>query len=555
MILDDYKNNDYNEINLFKLSEETIRIVNQLLTNLDDKGTLQEYYSYIDQLINYFNHKKNVLLNFSRNKIDSIYNIKRIMINKLSDNDKINYNMLRIPDKSFSRIPYYSVIDKDDFIEKWDFENNDEFQTFSNVYSDKYKKIIKSLTNGKCSKFSDIENLIDKISDYEKVFNNKEDTKKYLDKLIIPQEDIKRINSFIDRYVNSLNNLKNISIIDLDKKSSYKDNLISAIKMVEIKTSYVKCVINILFKIYLSKLKLFNPNINVEDNENVLIDESVLFIFNETDELLEEAYVLENFGYDTEKFKAVKNRYIEIKGNRIDALKIYIEELYKSAIKHIDKYYNLDALKYLDFFDLRNKEFLLTKIDSIKDVDRFIENKKNYNLMRLSQVNDYVDLNGERTILKEYLRNKDKIKRYLDYDYRVINEYIDSLKLNKEKDYSKLFERNYRNLSLFANSEIETLENKIESLGFKIPYKDIVYNNEHYGKLIKEINEKYDKPQKIIEILDRYLLLVRQSDQVLSYLNNPISIKLDNLNDFPNSNKLLAYLIYFQNKCLDIGIF
>ena len=39
MILDDYKNNDYNEINLFKLSEETIRIVNQLLTNLDDKGT------------------------------------------------------------------------------------------------------------------------------------------------------------------------------------------------------------------------------------------------------------------------------------------------------------------------------------------------------------------------------------------------------------------------------------------------------------------------------------------------------------------------------------
>ena len=555
MILDDYKSNDYNEINLFKLSEETIRMINQLLTNLDDKGTLQEYYSYIDQLINYFNHKKNVLLNFSRNKIDSIYNIKRIILNKISENDETNYNMMRVPNRKFSQIPYYHKIDKDDFIEKWDFENNDEFHTFSNIYNEKYEKIIKSITIGKCSGFSNIEILIDKITDYEKVFNNKKDMKKYLDKLIIPQDDIKRINSFIDRYINSLNNLKNISVINLDKNSSYRDNIISAIKMVDIKTTYVNCIINILFKIYLSKLKLFDPNINTEDNENILMDESVLYIFNETDEILEEAYVLANFGYDAKKFEAIKNRYIEIKGNKIDALKVYIDELYKGAIKYIDKYYDLDALKYLDFFDLRNKEFLLTKIDSIKDIDRFIENKKNYNLMRLSQVNDYVSITGERTILKDYLRNKNKIKEYLDYDYRVINEYIDSLKINKEKDYSKLFERNYKNLSLFSNSEIETLENKLESYGFKIPYKDIIYNNEHYGKLIKEINERYERPQKIIELLDRYLLLVRQSDQVLSYLNNPISIKLNNLNDFPNSNKLLAYLLYFQNKCLDIRLF
>lgn len=552
MILDKKINDDFKEINLFKLSEETIRTINYLMTNVDDKGTLQEYYSYIDQLINYFNHKKNIILSFSRKKIDSIYSSKKSLVNRNFDKLNVDSLMLRVPNKYFLNIPKYDILNSDRYIEKWDFSENKKFSIFSNIYSAKYKKIIKSMTKEKCTKFSDINNLIDKISDYEKINCNKKDMEEYINKLPMCQDDIKNIIDFINRYIEALNNLKGISVLSLEKSNSFKNSIIEALKMVEIKTIYVNCIINILFNIYLSKLKLFIPNINVEEEDDILISESVFNLFNNSFELLDESYICSEYGYDESRFRLVKDKFLEIKGDKLYAVKIYLDLAYTTAIKSIEKYYNLEALKYLDFFDIKNKEFLFKSINNIKDHDIFIEKYKNYFMMKYSCPKVYVDINDDRKILKDFISHKEEIINELNSDYNTIIKYIDLLRNDNSIDYSKLFEKNYKNLTIFSISEIETLENKLNSLGIEIPY-EISYNNKIYGELIQKINMGFERPQRIIEILDRYLLLINQSDQMISYITEPISIDIDK-NEFPNSNKLLAYLIFFQNKCLDACI-
>lgn len=550
MILEKYKKeNEYKEIDINILTEDTIRLINTLLNNLDGPAALDEYYSYIDNLIDYFNHKKNMFLKYDRNMIDKIYSYRRYM-SRL--NKKITVRHIK---KEYINFPKYELIIPDTFLLEWNFEKNKKSQDYYNIHKKVYEKIIKKITHNEISSFNKIDNFSNVVSYEKEIDTDKKSLDNYFNSIKIPT-DIRYLNQYIETYINSLIDLKGTDIHELDRNEKDETKLImSALKMVELKTNYVKCVINIFFNFYLNKLKIYLPNLE-EKEEMFYMNESVFMIFNNTDRLLLEAEEFRTFGYDKDKLKMVDNRHFRWLKDSMDGIRFYVDSIYHQAVKHLNKFYDYERLKELDNFNIYNNKYLSMKVEDIKNYRDFIDNEKNYFLMKLESPMNYLNHKEnihDREILIKRIDQRDSIYKSLTHDYDEIIKYIDFLKnVNKEDEYSLLFDRYYKDLGIFMDEEMETIREKLLSYEIDLEQSYIPSGAEDYGKFIYKLSQR-DDYDKILPLLNRYEQLQRVNGQDLFIIYSPITIPI-NKELFPNSMKLLAYLIYFRNKAIDIEI-
>lgn len=549
----DNKDNEFKEIDIHKLSEESIRIITQLESMLDHDSSISEFYSYIDNLIDYYTHKTNMFLKFSRNQIDRIYDFKRNIRKFLKNNPDTCYELL-IPNNYFNKYPNKVIIESDKYLNTWNFKNNKKYKVFNNVFSSYYNNIIKNMTEGKITKFSEIDDkLLDIITTKKKVIED--NCNEYLDKMIIPQDGIQLICNFIGKYIESLNRLKSISLLDINNSiNDINKCVIESLKMLEVKTTYVNIMINILFSFYLNKIKIFDINTDKKDIEvTMIMNETFYEMFNNNFKILDEASAHYDFGYDSDKLAHINGEYYLATCDNLEAIKKYIEILYKQAIYIIDKQYNYDYLKYLDYFSIKNKKFLNMKVQDIKEYNNFIINNKNFLKIWRSDNLDIQNNIHDRELILSIIDKKDEIKESITNDYNCIMEYLETIKGNNfSKDFSDLYNEYFPNLSMFTISEIETLENKLSLLGIEV--YPILYSNTEYGKTIRMINDKYNKdnPQQIIQMLDRCILLKRQFRKQFNFCLDPVGINNKLLRNY--TEQLLAYLIFFQNKVFEISI-
>ena len=220
MILEKYKKeNEYKEIDINILTEDTIRLINTLLNNLDGPAALDEYYSYIDNLIDYFNHKKNMFLKYDRNMIDKIYSYRRYM-SRL--NKKITVRHIK---KEYINFPKFDLIIPDTFLLEWNFEKNKKSQDYYNIHKKLYEKIIKKITHNEISSFNKIDNFSNVVSYEKEIDTDKKSLDNYFNSIKIPT-DIRYLNQYIETYINSLIDLKGTDIHELDRNEKDETKLI-----------------------------------------------------------------------------------------------------------------------------------------------------------------------------------------------------------------------------------------------------------------------------------------------------------------------------------------
>ena len=101
-------------------------------------------------------------------------------------------------------------------------------------------------------------NLINKITT-KKHITSKDQFVKTIQDFQFPAEDINKINKLIDLYIEQLRQLRNMSLSSTVPKKTPPEMIVPyCIRMVDMRTLYVKSIINIMLLIYTKKLESFN---------------------------------------------------------------------------------------------------------------------------------------------------------------------------------------------------------------------------------------------------------------------------------------------------------
>lgn len=542
------------QIDLYKLTEDAVALVTKLSANINSESNVSEYYSYIDNVIHYFSDRQVAILTLGRQQIDIIYsNRKQILKNA----DKINYPItLKKPNFKYYKLPMIDKIMYDDFITKWNFDSNDKLFMYANIYTPVYNGVTKKITNDEIKTVKDINNLYDKITDVVKINNSKE-LSDYLNNIIIPRDDLYNINKFIDSYIISLKDLKNRSVLDLGTEGTLNDKLIFAMKMIDIRSMYVKNIVNVLLDIYLVKINLcsyggYNDsstmiNATSESVCNLMVNRSIY----------DESLVYLNEGFDQVLYDKIKKNEKDINNSNLDQIKNYIDKIFNSMKIHLDKYYRIDQLEYLDMFNITNYDDFAKDIDSIVDYKNYIETNLNYDYRR---VTNYVFLDhrndtNDRAILLNKIDKKDEILDVVTSNYNKIISYIEYLQNNKnDQIYSRLFNRYYNELPIYAKEEMDLITEYI-GMNYDIhidAYEGFGFDKKVSAKLYREVDNRYGHNVEIISLLERYVKLLNQYCDMNVMI--PDNVNLRYTPSIYIDDKLFAYIIFFQKQAVTISM-
>lgn len=547
MILDNYNKKISNKyIESFKLTEDSIAMFTKMTSKLNGgSSNVNEYYDYIDNVINYFSDRQVAILALGRRQIDVIYtNRKQVMRNL----DKMKYPIeVRKPNFKYHKIPMIDKMIYHDSITKWNYDNNDKVYLYANIYSPVYNGITKMLTNGEIKAVGDISKLYDIITDTVTIKDSKE-MGDYLSNISIPREDLDYINKFIDTVISSLKDLKTKSVSDFGNDSiDFNSKVVFAMKMVDIKTTYVKNIVNILLDIYLVKINLCSFNgisdivVNTSINE-MFVDRS---IYNES-------IVYLNEGFDKELYDKVADVSNTCKCEQLKIIKEYVDAMYRTTISIMDKYYRYDMLEYLEMYNISNEIDKYNDIDSIKDYKNYIETNINLDIdyrpttfLDLKEVND-------RALLINRINKKDIIVASLTNNYNKIISYIEQLSNSKSVYGSKLFDRYYHELPIYVKDDMDNISAFLKEKYDITIYSGFPYPLDEKTEFYRSIDNKYGHNVEIITLLEKYIKLRNQYCKMFCLVLDEIKGKYE-----PSlyiDDKLFAMVLFFQKQILATSI-
>lgn len=544
MIFNNTKKIEFIDENTSLLSEDAVKMISTMKSKFDSKDSLMAYYQYIDDIISYFKQKKITIMHFGKKQAENIYSSRKELYKMLNDTET-NINItVRKPNYKYYKYPLIDKILYDKSVSEWSLGNNDKLYNYANLYSAGYNNIVKKLTNGEIKSVSTISTeLYNKITDEYKI-SSADKLRQFMENLIIPRDDLNYIELFIDNYIISLQNLKTISVNDISGQNEdtiFENKINYAIKMVDIKTMYIKNIINILLNIYITKISVFFFN-NLSNSEVIVEDVNLVDILtNRT--IYQESEIFINEGYS----KDLMNVSNSCDKTAVQLCKEYLDTLYESALRHMDNYYCLDKINlYEGFVQLSNLDEILRSIDTlsnIDDIDLYIQKYGKLSREYRKFINaEYVGFNGDFSKLNERFKYKDKIKQSLEYDYNEIVEYIESLLSDEPTECRiRLFDRFYSELLIYVKEEIDCIEtyllNKYDIKACELDYK--------------KIDDKYGRNVDIVEKLERYNYLTDQYSSIW-YVVPTFNSSLPN-NKYID-DRLLAYMLFFQNKVSLINI-
>jgi hypothetical protein len=445
LLLDIKRNTSVKLPELYNITEDAIALVTKLSANVNGESNIQEYNNYIDNVIHYFSDRQISILNLGRQQIDIIYSARRQILKNAS---KIKYPIkLNKPNFKYFKLPTIDKIMYDDFITKWNFDNNDKLYMYANIYSPVYNTITKQLTNDEIKNVKDI-NKLSEVMTESIIINNEQDLTDYLNNIIIPRDDLYNINKFIDSMIISLKDLKSKSVLDLTKDNiDFNNKIIFAMKMIDIKSMYVKNVVNILLDIYMIKINLCSYSGAYINITNQSINE--MFI---NRSIYSESLVYLSEGFDEELYKKINNNSKDIQNSHLELNEEYIDRMFESLKNHMDKYYRYDALTGLNMFNNSSDMNVYIDVDNIIDYERFINDNKDGDFF-LNRSMIFIDHNDcyDRRILLDKIDQKDKILNIITGNYNKIKCCISDMKDNQDSIiYSKNSEGLYKIMYLQA---------------------------------------------------------------------------------------------------------
>lgn len=551
MIFD--KKPNFKQLDIDQLSENVVKDITKLNTFIMNKDSttsyIEEYYDYIDNLILYFNGRKTAIMHLGKQQIENIYTNRKTLIKGLNSTDNWNNIILNKPNFKYYKFPMIEKLMYNNIMSTWTLNNNDILPSFMNCYSPIYNKIVADLTNNEVKAVARINDLIKVITD-KHTFKSKKELISYMNTLMIPRDDLDNINKFIETYITSLKELKTTSVNNIqgqNKDTDFDNKVLYAIKMIDIKTMYVKNAINILLNIYMVKLSVFN--FNPSDNK-IVIDESLDF----TSILIDKRYYKEAEIYLNEGFSEQLYVTNDINKETLLIVKDYLDKIYKSTLMYIDKYYyvNSSAISnYIGLFNFTNIDEILKTVDCIynmnyDNIERYVQTHNNRDYSKFTTNGIFLDKNKEhdREMLEKYFCNKEKIKQSFEYDYNKIIAWIEQLLNNKVQLRTKLFDRFYDELPIYAKSESENICEYIYSK-YGINIQGIEIDISYKARIMREIDNKYGHNVDIIKNIERYMYLDKQYKNMM-FITSEFDKQLEK-NKYID-DILLAYMIHFQNK-------
>lgn len=412
MILEKYKPKELVLENTNVLTENIIKL-NTYMNNINNTGTVNELHEFIDNTISYFIGKKSLLRNQVNNDIGTLSSLKSQLKKKCNDNINIT---LSIPNNIFYRVPEIEFIYTDKIITQWKCGDNSKNYMFANIYSALYMPVVKKMTEGKMKSIYDIDRQFMNQCTTKKVITNKNDFIQTINSFQFPMDDINKINKLIDLFISQLKQLQKMSLLDVVPKGT-SDNMIIplCIRMVDIKTMYIKTIINIILMFYTKKLVSFSI---YSISENTLFEDI-------TDNLLY------NRQYETESITILESGINFDNINKISEAYNYINVSMITDLKYIiDSYYNKVMNKLLKDKSNYGTETITARYN---ELNYKIEEFKNTHTNNLN-VSAFYD-KPFKYMSMEVMGSIDELCNYLYNNYNI---FIDTSRLIQDEHYFKL---------------------------------------------------------------------------------------------------------------------
>lgn len=411
MILERFKPKEIELDNTNIISENYIKLTTHI-NNINNTGTINELYQFIDNTISYFIGRKALLRNQMQNDISKLSSIKSQLKKRVNNNIDITLN---VPNKTFYKIPNINFMNTDKIINHWNCGINSKNYEYANIYSPVYIPIIKKISDGELSTIKSInDNLINKITT-KKHITSKDQFVKTIQDFQFPAEDINKINKLIDLYIEQLRQLRNMSLSSTVPKKTQPEMIVPyCIRMVDMRTLYVKSIINIMLLIYTKKLESFNMYSLSENSLFEDISENLLY----------------NRQYETESISILESGINFDNINKISEAYNYINVNMVTDLKNlIDMYYNKAMNKLLNDRINYGIETLTSKYNSL---NYKLEEFKNVHTNRLN-VSTFYD-KPFKYMSMELMGSIDELGNYLYTKYDI---FIDTSRLIEEKYYYK----------------------------------------------------------------------------------------------------------------------
>lgn len=469
MILQRFKPKELILENTNILSENYIKL-STYINNINNTGTVNELYQFIDNTISYFIGRKMLLKNQIQNDIAKLNHVKSQMKKRLNDNIDISLNT---PNPLFYKIPDITFIYKDKIINNWNCSFNSKNYEFANMYSLIYIPAVDKLSEGKLKTVHDIDKKFINLVTVKKRITTKDEFLKVINNFHIPVEDIDKINKLIDLFILQLQQLRNTSLVSVVPNNT-PDNMIIplCIRMVDMHTLYIKNIINIMLLMYTKKLESFNMYSLTENTLFEDISDNLLY----------------NRQYETESISILESGINFDNINKISEAYNYINVNMVTDLKNlIDMYYNKAMNKLLNDRINFGIETLTSKYNSL---NYKLEEFKNVHTNRLN-ISTFYD-KPFKYMSMELMGSIDELGNYLYTKYDI---FIDTSRLIDEKYYYKTIDsinKNHPNIK-----EIISYVNRMRDLC--IQYNNIVSIDEpdtktyHNNELDKYGNKKSNR--------------------------------------------------------------
>lgn len=489
MLLEKYKRKEIILEDTNYITENFIK----LTTSLNNvAGSPNEYYDFIDNTISYFIGRKALLREQVQSDIGKFSTLKRAI--KKNMNSDININV-RVPNKFYYTIPDITFIYTDDKL-KWNTKDNGKNFQYANMYSAMYNGLVKKMTAKKISKVSDIsKKLLDEVTDEYNITDSKA-LIKFIDEFQFPMDDIEKIYKIIDIFIQCLKKLSKSSLYEVVPEDTDETMIVPlAIRMIDMKTLYVKSLINILLLFYTEKLSMINIVSKVEKS----ISEDTI------------NNMMYNRQYDTESICILEHGIDFNKINQISEAYNYINASLVIDLKElIDRYYNkaTNKLKSINNDELSNRLSTL-----YMTLNSNIENYKNYHTNDIN-VSTFYD-KPFKYMSMELMGSIDEILNIL---YKRYDIFIDTSRIIEDKYYYETLDNinknypNYKEIISYVNKVRDTAIQYSNLASMEEP-KTTFYNTENldvYGNkktnryidniLYNQINEFRQLCMEILEV-------------------------------------------------------
>lgn len=436
MILDKYKPKEIVLENTNILTENIIKL-NTYVNNINNTGTVNELYQFIDNTISYFIGKKSLLRNQVQNDIGKLTSLKTQLKKKCSDNINIT---LSVPNNIFYRIPEINFLYTDSILTQWNCVDNSKNYLYANIYSILYMPVVKKMTEGKMKSINHIDKEFMKQCTTKKTITNKNDFIKTINNFQFPMDDINKIYKLIDFFISQLKQLHNMSLLDVVPKDTPDSMVIPlCIRMVDMKTMYIKSIINIILMFYTKKLESFNI---YSISENTLFEDIA-------DNLLY------NRQYETESLSILESGINFDNINKISEAYNYINVAMITDLKYIvDSYYNKAMNKLLNDKSNFGTDTLTVRYN---ELNYKLEEFKNTHTNNLN-VSTFYD-KPFKYMSMEVMGSIDELINYLFNKYDI---FIDTSRLIQDKYYFKLIDCINKNSPNYK--EIINIVNRVRDL-------------------------------------------------------------------------------------------